>query len=100
MLTIATRASILLVVCLTVLMTGCASTHSVLRYQVDPAAAEQWPPVPDKPRYRYVGSLTGEENIQLDERQSIASTGTRFFKWLVGLSSRKHTPVVLQRPQG
>jgi DNA-binding beta-propeller fold protein YncE len=94
------RAGILLLAFLTVLMGGCASTHSVLRYQIDPAAAEQWPPAPEKPRYRYVGSLTGEENIQLDEQQSIASAGTRFFKWVVGLSSRKHTPVVLQRPQG
>jgi DNA-binding beta-propeller fold protein YncE len=98
--TFVSRTNTLLVVCLVLLTAGCASTHSVLRYQIDPAAAEVWPSSPEKPRYRYVGALTGEENIQLDEEQSLASSGTRFFKWLVGLSSRKHTPVVLQRPQG
>ncbi|MEJ2553051.1 MAG: 6-bladed beta-propeller [Gammaproteobacteria bacterium] len=94
------RAATLMVACLALLMTGCASTHSVLRYEVDPTTAKVWPSAPEKPRYRYVGSLTGEENIQLDEEQSLASTGTRFFKWLVGLGSAKSSPVVLQRPQG
>lgn len=100
MTTIAARSNILLVACLALLMAGCASTHSVLRYEIDPATATRWPPAPEKPRYRYVGTLTGEENIQLGEEQSLSSTGTRFFKWLVGLSSAKHKPVVLQRPQG
>jgi len=98
--TIVSRASVLLASCLALLMAGCASTHSLLQYEVDPGAAKVWPPAPDKPRYRYVGSLTGEENIQLDSENALASSGTRFFKWLVGLSSAKHTPVVLQRPQG
>lgn len=81
-------------------MTGCASTHGVLHYQVDPKTAVVWPSAPEKPRYRYVGALTGEENIQLDDEHALASSGTRFFKWLIGLSSAKHSPVVLQRPQG
>ena len=97
---IASRANFLLAAGLAALMAGCASTHSVLRYQVDPAAAAVWPAAPEKPRYRYVGALTGEENIQLDNESALASSGTRFFKWLVGLSSAKHTPVILQRPQG
>jgi len=90
----------LLVACLAVLMAGCASTHSVLRYQTDPAAAAVWPAPPEQPRYRYVGQLTGEENIQAADESKVATAGTRFFKWLVGLTSAKHTPVILQRPQG
>lgn len=94
------RAGILLGACLIALLTGCASTHSVLRYQADPATAAVWPAPPETPHYRYVGELTGEENIQAAQESAIATAGTRFFKWLVGLSSSKHTPVILQRPQG
>jgi len=97
---IVSRTNILLAIALAVLMAGCASTHSVLRYQVDPDTAARWPSAPEKPRYRYVGSLTGEENFQLDSENALASSGTRFFKWLVGLSSAKHRAVILQRPQG
>lgn len=94
------RTYLLLGICLAVLMAGCASTHTVLRYETDPAAAMVWPPSPETPHYRYVGELTGEENIQAADENTFASAGTRFFKWLVGLTSAKHIPVVLQRPQG
>jgi DNA-binding beta-propeller fold protein YncE len=94
------RTNALLVACLVLLMEGCASTHTVLRYQSDAAKATVWPAPPDKPRYRYIGQLTGEENIQPTDEGVLASSGTRFVKWLVGLTSAKHTPVVLQRPQG
>lgn len=98
--TIVFRANILLGVCFVVLMAGCAPTHTALRYKADPATATVWPPTPETPHYRYVGELTGEENIQADKEGAIATVGTRFFKWLVGLTSSKHTPVILQRPQG
>lgn len=94
------RAGILVGVCCILLTAGCASTHTVLRYQVDADQAPVWPPPPDAPRYRYVGQLTGEENVQPDGEGKLVSAGTRFFKWLVGLTSAKHTPVILQRPQG
>ncbi len=94
------RVAIILVICFAALMAGCASTHNVLRYEVDSTTAKVWPSAPEKPRYRFVGVLTGEENIKLDTENSLASSGTRFFKWVLGLSSAKHTPVELQRPQG
>ena len=98
--TIALRANILLGICLVLLTAGCASTHTVLRYQADADTAQVWPAPPDSPRYRYIGQLTGEENVQPTEEGKLASAGSRFFKWLVGLTSAKHTPVILQRPQG
>ncbi len=82
-----------------VVLAGCAPTHSTLRYQPDPPFTAVWPAPPETPRYRYVGELTGEQNIHV-ANQGLASSGTRLFKWLVGLTSPKHLPVVLQRPQG
>ncbi len=81
------------------LLIGCAPTQSTLRYQPDPPFTAVWPAPPEAPRYRYVGELVGEQNIHV-AGGGFASAGTRFFKWLVGLSSPKHVPVVLQRPQG
>ena len=83
-----------------VLLSACAPTQSTLRYQPDPPFTAVWPPPPETPRYQFVGQLTGEENIQVSGGGAFASAGTRFFKWLVGLTSPKHVPVVLQRPQG
>lgn len=71
-----------------------------MRYQVDPAKAAVWPAAPEPPRYRYVGQLTGEENITSIASNAVAAAGAKFFKWLVGLTSPKHIPVILQRPQG
>lgn len=85
---------------LALLLGGCAATHTTLRYEADPATAKAWPEPPDVPRYRYVGVITGEENIQASEEGKLANAGTRFFKWIVGLTSPKHIPVILQRPQG
>ncbi|MEK7322295.1 MAG: 6-bladed beta-propeller [Pseudomonadota bacterium] len=82
-----------------VVLAGCAPTHSTLRYQPDPPFTATWPAPPETPRYRYVGELTGEQNIHVPN-QGFASSGTRLFKWLVGLTSPKHEAVVLQRPQG
>ena len=95
-----TRTRALMGVCLMLMMAGCASTPTALRYEVDPAVAKVWPEPPDPPRYRYIGEITGEQNIHASERGKLASAGTRFFKWVIGLTSRKRDPVVLQRPQG
>ena len=95
------RTNAWLGICLVLLTAGCASTHTMLRYQADDTeSATVWPAPPETPRYRYIGQLTGEENIQVTGEGAFASAGTRFFKWLVGLTSAKHTPVILQRPQG
>lgn len=80
-----------------VLLAGCAPSHTVLRYEPEQSFTAVWPQPPEVPRYRYVGELTGEQNIQT-LNNGIGSSGTRFFKWLVGLTSPKHVPTVLQRP--
>lgn len=80
-----------------VLLAGCAPTRTVLRYEPEQAFTAVWPEAPEVPRYRYVGELTGEQNV-LALNNGIGSAGTRLFKWLVGLTSPKHIPTVLQRP--
>jgi len=85
-----------LVCCL--LITGCAETHSVLRYNPTGEQAYVWPSAPETPRYRYIGELTGEENIQKDNNEQ--SFGRKLLGWLAGIVSGKRKPTVLQRPQG
>src|SRR3569832_2212360 len=80
-----------------VLLVGCAPSQSVLRYEPEQPFTAVWPQAPEVPRYRYVGELTGVQNIRV-LNNGVASAGTRFFKWLVGLTSPKHIPTVLQRP--
>jgi len=85
---------------LAMMLAGCAETHKVLTLNSQSQSAERkvWPAIPDEPRYRYVGELTGEENfkpIDIVDR----STATKFFEWLVGLSGFIDAPIVLQRPQ-
>ncbi len=86
----------LLVCCLVV--SGCAQTHSVLRYNVNDEPSQVWPSEPEKPRYRYVGELTGEQNIINDSKER--SFGSKLLGWLTGLVAGKRKPTVLQRPQG
>jgi DNA-binding beta-propeller fold protein YncE len=81
------------------LLTGCAESRSVLRYQVEGAQATVWPPAPETPRYRYVGELTGEENIKAEGGGGIGALGLTGLKWLVGLFSDQRQAVILQRPQ-
>lgn len=78
---------------------GCATVPSELKYDTLAAEHAVWPPPPDIPRYRFVGQLTGEENFQRpdDKRENIA---VRVFRWVVGLTTGKPIPNVLQRPQG
>ncbi|MEQ6340807.1 MAG: 6-bladed beta-propeller [Gammaproteobacteria bacterium] len=81
------------------LLTGCAESRSVLRYQAEGAQATVWPPAPETPRYRYVGELTGEENIKTEGGGGIGDLGLTGLKWLVGLFSDQRQAVILQRPQ-
>lgn len=82
------------------LMFGCASTPTVLRYDTENAAKTDrvWPAAPEAPRYRYVGQLTGEENFR-PENEATRSTALKVFEWLVGLVGGGVDRVVLQRPQ-
>ncbi|HHM05832.1 MAG TPA: 6-bladed beta-propeller [Gammaproteobacteria bacterium] len=57
-----------------------------------------WPAPPEVPRFRYVGELTGEDNF-VSTRTGLRRAGAGLVNWLVGLSSAKHVPTVLQRPQ-
>ena len=82
------------------LFNGCSETKYLLKYEVAPDTAKIWPQAPDKPRFRYVGELTGQQNlVRQDGDRSIGTKFVDFLKWLVGLQSRGEKPVVLQRPQ-
>jgi len=95
---VGTRANLVMgLIIAAVLSAGCAPSQSVLRYEPEQPFTAVWPQAPEVPRYRYVGELTGEQNIRV-LNNGVASAGTRFFKWLVGLTSPKHIPTVLQRP--
>ena len=81
------------------LMTGCAETHTVFRLTgMSQGAPKVWPEPPEKPRYRYLGQLTGEENFG-PENEEARSTAVKVFEWLVGLVGGGTERVVLQRPQ-
>ncbi len=83
-------------------LSGCAQTQTSLRYAGAPTTsgtqAMVWPAAPEIARYRYVGELTGEENIQRNSG-GIAESGLKTLKWLVGLLSEAPPTVILQRPQ-
>lgn len=89
-----------IVVALTMMISGCAETRMVMGYTNITLEAEPklWPAPPDEPRYRYVGELTGENNFS-PENWANRSTASKVFDWLVGLTGKNSTPVVLQRPQ-
>lgn len=81
------------------LMTGCAETHPVFRLGDGAGIAQKiWPPPPERPRYRYLGELTGEENFTEDDGKK-NNTALKVFNWLVGLTGFGADRVVLQRPQ-
>src|SRR3989304_648171 len=95
---------------LAMLLSGCATKQApaMLDFSVGTAAAAKnrtWPPSPitkdspseDKPRYRYIGQLTGEENFLHPEEKGV-NIGS-VFRWLVGLIIGDAKPVILQRPQ-
>jgi DNA-binding beta-propeller fold protein YncE len=58
-----------------------------------------WPAVPEVPRYRYAGQLTGERNFGPAER-SEPGMGEQLFRWVVGLADgSRNQPRMLVRPQ-
>lgn len=90
-----TRAGLAAVLLLGLLAGGCASGPSVLQYE-NPAPDRHWPGEPEVPRYGLVGQLTGEANFP---PSAAANAGMRLVRWIVGLTSPKTDPLVLQRPQ-
>jgi len=95
--TVYTRISLLLLVGF---LASCASTEYRMDYEVDSDSAQIWPAPPEVPRYRYVGMITGEQNVkEIEESKSIGTKIADFFKMLVGIKGENPVPVVLQRPQ-
>ena len=82
------------------LLSACASTEYKINYEVDPQTARIWPAPPEIPRFRYVGELTGEQNVKaIEESKSFGTKIADFFKALVGIRGPNPQPIVLQRPQ-
>ena len=82
------------------LLSACATTEYKLDYEVDPDTAKIWPAPPEIPRYRYVGTITGEQNVkEIEESKSFGTKIADFFKMLIGIRGQNPVPVVLQRPQ-
>ena len=82
------------------LLFACATPALEMRYNLDPngTSGRVWPPLPEVPRYRYMGELVGEQNfVQLVRQQPGA--GRRILNWLAGLNQRQRNPVQLLRPQ-
>lgn len=80
------------------LITGCGETRYLLRYE-KPAQEKVWPSLPDKPRYRFVGQLTGEANLEAQDDGGAGAAIKNFFKMLVGLGSGSDQTRTLLRPQ-
>lgn len=87
------------------LLVACAQVPTEMRYEPhgEGAAGDRdylWPGLPEVPRYRYIGQLTGEQNFGPAER-SEPGIGERMFRWVVGLGGAiQPDPRVLVRPQG
>jgi len=91
-------SAFLLLLFVALLLAGCGETRHLLRYD-KPAEEKVWPPLPDKPRFRYVGQLVGESNLlAVDDGGAGAAVG-RFFKALVGLGDEPDDVRNLLRPQ-
>ncbi|MEW6312916.1 MAG: 6-bladed beta-propeller [Pseudomonadota bacterium] len=79
---------------------GCAHTPGEMR--IGPVTDAQgqfivWPPVPEVPRYMYVGDLIGENNFH-HPGETASRSASGFWNWLVGTADDV-TPLGLQRPQ-
>lgn len=89
---------VLILLLFALLVGGCAETKQIMRYG-ETDAARVWPEAPEKPRYRYVGQLTGEENFTAEAPDSAGNTLRRFFKAIVGLGGEGTRRNDLERPQ-
>ncbi len=81
-------------------LAGCAGTGEPtprdFRFTLD-GEPRYWPGLPEVPRYRYVGELTGEANF--GTREGETSGMLKALHWLAGIDDNERTNS-LQRPQG
>jgi outer membrane protein assembly factor BamB len=83
-----------------IFLTACASREYRMDYEVEESTAKVWPSPPEIPRFRYVGALTGEQNVSsVDDNKSFGDYMGDFFKWVAGIVGQNPEPLVLQRPQ-
>lgn len=83
------------------LLTACAEPKFLMRVDPDALAGSAvpiWPAEPEKPRYRYVGQLLGEQNL-VPDGDNPGGVGTQVLYWLLGLIGRDEEKTVLKRPQ-
>lgn len=84
------------------LLAACAAQPTEMRLYpagADPNAARLWPDLPEVPRYRYAGQLTGERNFGPAERTE-PGAGEKLLRWITGLGDgSRQAPRVLVRPQ-
>jgi len=74
---------------------ACSTTPKPMLFAVDASTAPVWPNEPEKPRYRYVGTLIGEQNLNREGEGAFS----RFIRWVVGLGQDDGAPKMeLQRP--
>ncbi len=88
--------------CLTLLLCACAQVPTEMRYSPFTATGTQdrlWPGLPEIPRYRYAGQLTGEQNFA-PVSDSSPAFGEKLLRWVAGLADgQRRQPRVLIRPQ-
>jgi DNA-binding beta-propeller fold protein YncE len=97
-----TRIQSYLILSLCIFIASCAETKMVMNMSPERVVVPTivWPASPEKPRYRYIGELTGEANFRPDsDILANRSKVAKLFDWLVGLRNTKVDPIVLQRPQ-
>ncbi len=95
------RNPLLLLLTSLMLLSGCAETKYVMRFDPEQrvsSTAVTWPAAPETARYRYVGELIGEQNF-VSEAGDARSKGMKLLAWLVGLFEADEEPTVLKRPQ-
>jgi len=83
----------------TLLLVACATVPQSPAWLV-PSHTEEtrvWPAMPEVPRYRFSGQLTGEDNFIAVKQQG--GTMRRVFNWMVGLNGANREKRILQRPQ-
>ena len=92
---------VLLLLASWLMLSGCAETKYVMRFDPEQragATTATWPAAPETPRYGYVGELVGEQNF-VPEAGDTRSKGMKVLAWLVGLFDGGEDRTVLKRPQ-
>lgn len=94
------RTMLAALISVVLLLAGCADTKYVMQFDVErQAGARVWPPEGETPRYRYLGQLTGEENLVAEDGDR-RGAALKLFYWLVGLAGFGEEKITLKRPQG